>query len=73
MRKQACQTVSWMEFTVLGTPQVMPESGEEELMTVKMQWGYGPKGEKPRVFGIDIGTLWYGKLRVLYAFIDPPK
>jgi hypothetical protein len=52
----------------------MPEGGaQQEFLVVRQDWGYGPPDEKAKVFGTDIATLENGKIKVLYAIIEPPS
>lgn len=51
---------------------VLPVSGEATVRFAKLQWGYGPPGETPQVYGEDIAVVVDGKLQSLCAFIDGP-
>lgn len=37
----------------------------------RIGWGFGPPGRPPVVTGIDVAEATAGKLRLLFAFIDP--
>lgn len=37
----------------------------------RIAWGFGPAGAPPVVTGVDVAEATAGKLRLLFAFIDP--
>jgi len=39
----------------------------------RIGWGFGPPDAPPVVTGIDVGEATAGKLRLLFAFIDPEQ
>ena len=39
----------------------------------KLDWGFGPAGEKPIITGIDVLVMKRDKIGALYTFLDPPK
>jgi len=39
----------------------------------KLDWGFGPAGEKPVITGIDVLVMKRDKIGALYTFLDPPK
>src|SRR5579859_6043355 len=39
----------------------------------KLDWGFGPAGEKPIITGIDVLVMKRDKIGDLYTFLDPPK
>jgi hypothetical protein len=39
----------------------------------KLDWGYGPAGGEPIIFGSDVLVMKDDKITTLYAFINPGK
>jgi SnoaL-like domain len=52
-------------FTARGKAQSLNEIG-------RLEWGFGPAGEAPRVTGVDVVVAKDGKIVVLYTFLDAP-
>ena len=53
-------------FTERGEPQAFNGVG-------KIDWGFGPAGDKAVINGIDVLVMKGDKIGALYTFIDPPK
>ena len=51
-------------FTELSAPEGFHGVG-------RIAWGFGLPGQRPVVTGIDVAEASSGKLRLLFAFIDP--
>ena len=53
-------------FTERGEPQAFNGIG-------KLDWGFGPAGDKAVITGIDVLVMNGDKIGALYTFLDPPK
>ncbi len=52
-------------FVEIGTAQELPGAG-------RLAWGLGPKGEAPRITGLDVAVVRDGRIAALYTFFDAP-
>ena len=54
---------------------VFTERGELQAFNGvgKLDWGFGPDGEKAVIAGIDVLVVKGGKIGALYTFLDPAK
>jgi hypothetical protein len=54
---------------------VFTERGELQAFNGvgKLDWGFGPAGDKAVITGIDVLVMKGDKIGALYTFLDPPK